>query len=212
MDTKSQVTIRTKKLGLLIRDARLAARRSIDECAEAIGIRKILFRAYEEGLRAPSLPELETLVFFLDLPIDHFWGKQVKSERTSPHKNLDLPKLLAVRQRKIGALLRLERMNASISIRNLAHTTNISSERIEAYELGEHPIPLPELELLVKTLGGRVERSRVGGAAALGHPESPEVRWIDAGTWPAGHPSGNRRTRQPATRVWAPGTARCSGR
>jgi transcriptional regulator with XRE-family HTH domain len=157
MDTKSQVTIRTKKLGLLIRDARLASRRSIDECAEAIGIRKILFRAYEEGLRAPSLPELETLVFFLDLPIDHFWGKQVKSERAAPHKNLDLPKLLAVRQRKIGALLRLERMNASISIRNLAHATNISSERIEAYELGEHPIPLPELELLIKTLGGRIE-------------------------------------------------------
>ena len=66
MDTNSQVTIRTKKLGILIRDARLAARRSVEECAEAMGIRKILFCAYEEGFRAPSLPELETLVFFLD--------------------------------------------------------------------------------------------------------------------------------------------------
>jgi transcriptional regulator with XRE-family HTH domain len=157
MDTKSQFAIRSKKLGILIRDARLAARRSVEECAEAMGIRKILFCAYEEGFRAPSLPELETLVYFLDLPIDHFWGKQVKSEEMSRHKNLDLQRLMAVRQRKIGALLRQERMNASISVRNLEHATNIPGEFIEAYELGERAIPLPELELLVKTLGGRIE-------------------------------------------------------
>jgi len=157
MDTKSQITIRTKKLGVLIRDARLAARRSVQECAEVLGIRKSVIRAYEEGLKAPSLPELETLVYYLDLPMDHFWGKETKSERPSRHKKLDLPKLLAVRQRKIGALLRQARMNASVSISNLAHETEIASSRIKAYELGERPIPLPELEVLVRTLGGRIE-------------------------------------------------------
>jgi len=72
--------------------------------------------------------------------------------------------LLAIRQRKIGALLRQERMNASISIRNLTHGTGISGARIKAYELGERPMPLPELEALVKALGGRVESffDRVG--------------------------------------------------
>lgn len=157
MDTKSQITIRTKKLGLLIRDARLTARRSAQECAEAIGVKKGLFRSYEEGRKAPSLPELEALVFFLDLPLDHFWGREAKSESALSHEKLDLSKLLAVRQRKIGALLRQERMNASISIRNLANETGISSSRIKAYELGERSIPLPELELLVKSLGGRIE-------------------------------------------------------
>jgi len=157
MDTKSQVTIRTKKLGLLIRDARLASRRSVQECAEAIGIKNGLFRAYEEGRKAPSLPELETLVYFLDLPINHFWSKEIRSGNPSPHEGLDLPKLLAVRQRKIGALLRQERMNASVSVQNLAHETKMSGARIKAYELGERPIPLPELEALVKALGGRIE-------------------------------------------------------
>jgi transcriptional regulator with XRE-family HTH domain len=157
MDTKSQITIRTKKLGVLIRDARLAARRSVQECAEALGIRKSVFRAYEEGLKPPSLPELETLVFYLDLPMDHFWGKQAKSESPMRHTKLDLSKLLPLRQRKIGALLRQERMKASVSIRNLAHETGIASSRIKAYELGERPIPLPELEILVRTLGGRIE-------------------------------------------------------
>ena len=157
MDTKSQITIRTKKLGVLMRDARLSARRTVQECAEALGIRKSVFRAYEEGLRAPSLPELESLVFFLDLPIDHFWGKQIKSEGPGRITKLDLSKLLPLRQRKIGALLRQERMKASVSIRNLSHETGIASSRIKAFELGEKPIPLPELEILVRTLGGRVE-------------------------------------------------------
>jgi transcriptional regulator with XRE-family HTH domain len=157
MDTKTQIIIRTKKLGVLIRDARMAARRSVQECAQAIGVRPSIFRAFEEGSKAPSLPELESLVFYLDLPLDHFWSREIKSTNTSPNQKLDLPKLMAIRQRKVGALLRQERMNASISIRNLAQSTGIASSRIKAYELGERAIPLPELEVLVSTLGGRIE-------------------------------------------------------
>jgi transcriptional regulator with XRE-family HTH domain len=159
MDKKTQITIRSKKLGVLIRDARMAARRSLKECAEAIGLKSgAAFRSYEEGRKSPSLPELETLVYYLDLPIDHFWSRETKSNIPLPIENLDLTKLMAVRQRKIGALLRQERTNASVSIRNLAHETGISSgARIKAYELGERPIPLPELELLISTLGGTIE-------------------------------------------------------
>ena len=80
MDTKSQITIRTKKLGVLIRDARLATRRNVQDCAEALGIRKSIFRDYEEGLKSPSLPELEVLVYYLDLPMDHFWSKEIRSD------------------------------------------------------------------------------------------------------------------------------------
>lgn len=157
MDTKTQITIRTKKLGVLIRDARLAARRSVQECAEALGVRKSVFRSYEDGLRSPSLPELEVLVFFLDMSLDHFWGREIKSTAPAPHQKIDAARVLALRQRKIGALLRQERMNASISIRNLAVKTGIAGARIKAFELGERPIPLPELELLISTLGGRIE-------------------------------------------------------
>ena len=157
MDKKDQITIRSKTLGVLIRDARIASRRSIKECADAIGMKVGIFRAYEEGRRAPSLPELETLVYYLRLPINHFWSKEVKSDEPLPIEALDLPKLAAVRQRKIGALLRQERMSASISIRNLTQQTGISGARIKAYELGERPISLPELEVLVSQLGGRIE-------------------------------------------------------
>ena len=93
MDIRSQITLRTKKLGVLIRDARMAARRNIDECAKAIGATKGIFRSYEEGRRAPSLPELEILVYYLNLPIDHFWGKSSISSEASPVEPIDLPQL-----------------------------------------------------------------------------------------------------------------------
>lgn len=157
MDTRSQVTLRAKKLGVLIRDARQAARRSPDECARAIGITKGTLRAYEEGTRAPSLPELEVLAYYLKLPIDRFWSKESLSGEASPTEPLDLPRLIELRQRMIGALLRQDRNGASLSVKALSQETGIPSGRINAYELGERAIPLPELEVLLNALGGKIE-------------------------------------------------------
>jgi transcriptional regulator with XRE-family HTH domain len=157
MSILAQVSIRTKKLGVLIRDARLAGRRGITDCAAAIGVTGGIFRAYEEGRRAPSLPELELLAYYLDFPLRHFWGKEAASDDTPPTASLDLPQLIGVRQRMIGALLRQARLKASVSPKALAEQSGISTSRLKAYELGERPIPLPELEGLVALLNGQVE-------------------------------------------------------
>ncbi len=157
MDNRSQLTLRAKKLGVLIRDARQAARRSPDEVARATGIGKGTLRAYEEGARAPSLPELEVLAYYLKMPIDHFWGKDSISGDAPTTEPLDLPRLLELRQRMIGALLRQDRNNASLSVKALAQESGIPSGRINAYELGERPIPLPELEVMLNILAGKVE-------------------------------------------------------
>lgn len=153
----AQITIREKKLGLLIRDARMAERRSIKECADAIGIKPGLFRAYEEGRRAPSLPELETLVYFLKLPISHFWGNETKSDASSAMDSVDMSRLIALRQRMIGALLRQERTNANMSIRHIATETGISQSKLKSYELGEHAITVPELESILAVMGSRID-------------------------------------------------------
>ncbi len=157
MDINSQITIRTKKLGVLIRDARIAERRSIKECAEAMGIKPAIFRAYEEGRRAPSLPELEVLVFYLRLKITHFWGQAALSGASSPTEPLNLQLLMGVRQRKIGALLQQERNNANLSLKTLSERSGISTSRLKAYEMGERSISLPELEAIIAALGARIE-------------------------------------------------------
>ena len=157
MEPQAQITIRAKKLGILIRDARIASRRSPKECAAAINVSNGIFKAYEEGRKAPSLPELETLGYYLELPIEHFWGNESLSDAPARMDDLNLKRLAGLRHRMIGALLRQERLNASLSMKSVSEQTGISSSRLKRYEMGERPIPLPELEVILKVLDGRIE-------------------------------------------------------
>lgn len=157
MTIQIQVSVRSRKLGVLIRDARMAARKTSKECAQAMGITGGILRAYEEGRRSPSLPELELLAFFLDVPIRQFWSKEVHSTDAPPTGSLNLAAFISIRQRLIGAQLRQVREKASISIRELAEQSGLTSARLKAYELGERPIPSPELEGLIGLLGGQFD-------------------------------------------------------
>ncbi len=155
--TNAQITIREKKLGLLIRDARLAERRTIKECADAIGVKPGIFRAYEEGRRAPSLPELEALVYFLKVSIFQFWGDETISDLSPTLEANDIVRLIELRHRMIGAMVRQERTNKNISPRQIASDTGISQSRLKAYELGEKPISVPELEMILNVIGVPIE-------------------------------------------------------
>lgn len=157
MSFQTQITIRTRKLGVLIRDARLAARKTVTETAKAIGITPALLRAYEEGRKAPSLPEVEVLAYYLDLPIQHFWSSDALSDDPPRTETIDLARLAELRHRIIGTLLRQKRLQANLSLKGLAVESNIPLSRIKSYELGERSIPLPELEVILIILGGRVE-------------------------------------------------------
>jgi transcriptional regulator with XRE-family HTH domain len=157
MSMKAQITIRSKKLGLLIRDARIAARRSMKDCAQALGVTRGTLKAYEEGRKAPSLPELEALGYYLELQIDHFWSNESISDAPERLEDIDLASLADLRQRMIGALMRQQRMDASISMKAVAKQVGIPTSRLKAYELGQRPIPLPELEAILTVLGGRIE-------------------------------------------------------
>jgi transcriptional regulator with XRE-family HTH domain len=153
----AQFTIRAKKLGLLIRDARASERRSVKECADAISVSAAQFRTYEEGRRAPSLPELETLVFYLKIPIKQFWSNETISDDPEIPESVDTGQLINLRHRMIGALLRQERNKINMSTRHISKETGIASSRLNAYELGERPIPLPELEAIIKVMGSRID-------------------------------------------------------
>ena len=157
MSIQAQVTIRSRKLGVLIRDARLAACKTIPECARTIGVTVGIFRAWEEGRRSPSLPELEVLSYSLNLPLRRFWSKDATSDDALPTENLNLPAFVGIRQRLIGALIRQMREKASLSPSALSGLTGISTARLKAYELGIRPVSLPELEGLTAVLGGQIE-------------------------------------------------------
>lgn len=157
MSLEAKIAIRTRKLGVLIRDAREIARKSVAETAKAVGISPGLLRSYEEGRRSPSLPELEVLAYYLDLPIQHFWSSQTLSDDAARVEPLNLAQLSGLRHRIIGALLRQKRQQTSISLKALAIETGIPQGRLKSYELAEKPVPLAELDAILTVVGGRVE-------------------------------------------------------
>jgi len=150
--------IRNKKLGLLILDARKASRRSVEECAEAIGVSPEQFQEFEKGISAPSLPQLELLALFLDVPMDHFFGKQTLSEMESPEIPQEKDRLMLLRNRVIGTSLRLSRNNANISTQEVAEKTGLSEEKLNDYEMGASPIPITELESIASILDIPIDR------------------------------------------------------
>ncbi|MFQ5615153.1 MAG: helix-turn-helix transcriptional regulator [Anaerolineales bacterium] len=148
------ITLRKKKLAVLILDARLASGRTVEECARVLGISAEAFEAFERGERSPSLPELEMLAYFLNIPLKHFWGSTALTANGTPsEKHKKAHRILELRQRIIGVILRKVRVDNNLSLDELSNRVDLPASQLENYELGNDPIPLPALELLVGALG-----------------------------------------------------------
>lgn len=151
------ISIRAKKLGVLIYDARISSRHSIKECADAIGVTEEMFQAYEAGTKSPTLPEIELLAYYLEIPLSHFWSRQSISESSTSRAVPHAARLIQLRQRMIGALIRQVRTNSNLSARDITDRVGISEADLRAVELGERALSLPELDLLVSALGGHID-------------------------------------------------------
>jgi transcriptional regulator with XRE-family HTH domain len=154
---KLLMQIRMKKLAIMISDARRVSRRSGEECAAVMGASTGEFQSFERGKAAPSLPQLEALAFYLDVPVEHFWGNQVLNENKAMLDSTANLTLRRLRDRYLGTRLRQLRTEAAITPEELAEKTSLSTEKIEQYESGRAPIPLPDLESIVRALNTRVE-------------------------------------------------------
>lgn len=151
------VVIRAKKLGVLIMNARQVSGKSREECAAAIGVTPEVFTAYEMADQSPSLPELEALAYYLKLPLEHFWGRETILSRQNEPEVIPAERLISLRNKIIGATLRQARLQSGLTTAELAIKSGLSAELIEEYELGERPIPLPELENLASALGRTIK-------------------------------------------------------
>ena len=148
------LTLRSKKLGILITDARSASRRSIDECASFLGITSKEFNLFELGENTPSLPQLELLAYYLDVPIEHFWGNKTISEDQDNHLNSKA--LVKLRQKVVGITIRQLRTEANITLDELAEHLELTAKELNAYELGEKPIPVPLLDAAMTALKANI--------------------------------------------------------
>ena len=148
MESKIALTLRTKKLGVLLRDTRLAEGKSLKECGEAIGASSSTISSFEKGKKSPSLPELEMLSHFLNVPISRFWKDEITSTDSIAFEDIHIEHELILRDRHIGKILEEARNDQKFTYKKIKEETGITSARIRKYERGESPVQLPVLELL----------------------------------------------------------------
>lgn len=151
IDYAESFRIRAKMIGVLVLDARLKAGRSIEDCARLLHVSPEQMERWEFGEEAPSLPQLELLAFYLDIPVSHFWGMDTLQATASSQVNAQ-DEYLSLRQRMIGALLHIARDDAGISLENLSAETGVPADLIESYELGESAVPMHELSVISNAL------------------------------------------------------------
>lgn len=154
MDKKQEqyIKLRSKKLGLLLFDARVYARRTKEEAAAVLGITVDRYQDYESGQQAPSLPEIEILAYFYDIPVEHFWSNQSLFEQSRLQKEQDMLRLLELRRRIIAIRLRQIRTEAGLTLAQVAETSGLAEDIIAKIESGETPATTPELEILCSSL------------------------------------------------------------
>lgn len=105
----------------------------------------------EGGEFMPSLPELESLAYFLDVrPQDLLEDNPMKGRVRADGDQLR--QLMQIRNRIISATLQLTRAQKNITLKAISEQTKIPTSRIKRYENSAIPIPLNELIPLAKSL------------------------------------------------------------
>lgn len=188
MSSEERLLLRNKILGVLMRDARLAAGTSQGDCSAFLGMPTGRFSDIERGARPISLPELEAFAYLVDVPVEHFLGDQMLED--TREKQLPMNELLILRNRIVGALLRTARLALGRTQHQCSKKLRVPVSRISAYEHGQTAVPLTELEMLAEFLQTPLEtfldhkhnpiHKRMRQTRALDHlPEDVQVFVVD---------------------------------
>ncbi len=150
MDYQLAINILSKKMGVLLRTARTQRGESKKTCGEIIGVTSRTINKYEIGEKSPSLPELEVLAYYLDVPLERFWEDMAPDSQDKMEGLKNLAQRLELRNLKIGASLRMFRQNASLSMKDVSERLGLTTYRLKSYEKGSFAVPVAELNALLR--------------------------------------------------------------
>lgn len=185
-DIHEVYALRARMLGVLIRDARLASGYDVETIAAQVGVHPDEFVEWEFGRRVATLPQIELLAYFLQIPISHFWATETFAKQRASLQ-IDHAEYTLLRDRVIGLLVRSAREESHLDLATVAQKVGISPDELAAIEAGKYAIPMTVMVSLASELQVNLgyfldEESRVGEffaiqeLAKLLSEMSPEVR------------------------------------
>lgn len=144
-------SIRSKKTGVLLKKMRENHGKSENDCANWLGIASAEYRSMENGEACASLPQIESLSYYLDFPF-----AVVTSIPLDDQTRMDLDQqvnreLVKVRNKTIGILLKQQREQKGFELDDLSAKTEVSPDDLAAFESGT-PVPFSNLLSILDVL------------------------------------------------------------
>ncbi len=155
-DFAESYRIRAKMVGVLLRDARAGAARTVEDCARLLRVPVEQIERWEAGDDVPSLPQLELLAYYLDVPVSHFWSTQTLKVTREGREAIQ-PEFISLRSRMIGALLRQAREERGLTQQQLAEQSGLTGEAVTRYELGYETPPLHQLSVMAGVVNRNID-------------------------------------------------------
>lgn len=146
-DPNEFVSLRRRKIGVLLRNAREVFSLSPADCALRAGVSSEQWLAFENGTASPSQAQLTSFAQSLNLPWTHFQGNMLLDPGSAGSGAQQLQDSQRHSQQIAGRVLRGLREERGLSLPQVAESCGTQMEVIEGYEAGE-PIPAAQLPLL----------------------------------------------------------------
>ncbi|MCL7453877.1 MAG: helix-turn-helix transcriptional regulator [Anaerolineae bacterium] len=152
MDARQTIAIRNRIVSILVKRARLEAAKTQQECADFLGCSPSMFSQYERGMRGLSLPQLEALAYFLDVPVESLLDPEHPYEQQE-EEQMPMSQIMELRQRILAVQLRKCREASGLTQQEMGEMLGCSAYMVSQYESGKSEIPLAELELAARQCG-----------------------------------------------------------
>ena len=156
-DSEIKTRISTENLAKGLKLARELSGKSIKESSQLLGLPTSKLRNYEEGKYIPSLPEIESLSFFYNIPLAAIFEPDMIPQFINDPNIDQLKNLLKIRSQFIATHLQINREKSGKSYKQISKETSISTSRLKKFENGENDIPLDELEKFASSIGLKIE-------------------------------------------------------
>ncbi len=137
-----------------IKQIRKLKNRSLHDCAKVLNIPKERYHHFEEGNGVLSLPELELLAIFLEVPMQSlFQDSDLELDQAALLSEEKMPVYKNLRDKMIRTKLNLEMENKGISVENLNDKTGIAMQTLKSYQENGESIPFDHLTRITELLG-----------------------------------------------------------
>jgi transcriptional regulator with XRE-family HTH domain len=153
MISAESILIRNKIIGVLLRRARTDAHKTVQQCAQTLGIDPAFIIRAEEGQESLTLPQLESLAHILDAPLSYFLETEDLPEDKPSQQQLPYAQIMHLRRKIIGVTLRQARQQAGRTLDEIAARLGYTPEYLERVELGEAYVPFVQLQVWGDMLG-----------------------------------------------------------